>query len=574
MKRVVSLLLSCMIFLCSLALAEQESLYAGVWIETEGYGTLTILADGTALMEYFDGTLTSCHWEHTDAGAVFTDGMWYNSPMTLLDDNTLSVSNGWMIFAREGFLPTTDEALLLAAEPVGKEGLPFLGAWELTSLIIEEEVIEPDLFGMTMTLTFYGNGLVTSDDGLEPYTTTWFMSYGNAVVEGDVLFLDDNDQLNFSTVDGTMVFTRALTAETDPANPADPVPVGEEGAQFLGMWILESMLIDGAVIDPGLFGMTMTLSFSEDGTVIADDGSETETISWYAENGTAIADGMVLTINAENKLVMEEEGASMFFVHTDSANSPQELSEEEQLLALMQLLEIMGGVEEDPCALPEHHQGFVGNWHLCYIISSGLTGDLRPLGISSALTLNADYTGIITGIATEEGTWYENEDGLICFGESSTPLFLIGEKGDEQGFFLQYGTEAGGCMIFHQDAEASWVPGLHPLQTPASNADSGAPTHSGSQLLTDVKYVCTSYTTAGITLDASTLGAEYAVIFTENGTASFTLAGFNIPTLSYTISDGQYVIDYYGTPFTCIPTDDGFNMDYYGTMTMHFVPAG
>ena len=55
MKRIVSLLL----FVLLLTLpALVGSGFPGVWIETEGYGTLTIYADGTAVMEYYDGTVT------------------------------------------------------------------------------------------------------------------------------------------------------------------------------------------------------------------------------------------------------------------------------------------------------------------------------------------------------------------------------------------------------------------------------------------------------------------------------------------------------------------------------------
>jgi hypothetical protein len=34
-----------------------------------------------------------------------------------------------------------------------------------------------------------------------------------------------------------------------------------------------------------------------------------------------------------------------------------------------------------------------------------------------------------------------------------------------------------------------------------------------------------------------------------------------------------YAINYYGTMFNCTPTASGFDMDFYGTMMMHFVPA-
>ena len=165
MKRITSLLLTLLLFLCPLALAE-ESGFPGVWIENDGYGTLVILADGTARMDYYDGTVTECHWALTDEGAKFTDGMWLNSPMELPEANTLRVADGWMVFTREGFLPVTDPALLLGAEPVGEDGEPFLGGWELTLLIIEGEEVAPSLFGMTMDITFNADGTVVTDDGL------------------------------------------------------------------------------------------------------------------------------------------------------------------------------------------------------------------------------------------------------------------------------------------------------------------------------------------------------------------------------------------------------------------------
>ena len=61
MKRFFALLLGCML-LCPLARAEQASSYVGIWIENDGYGTLTIRADNTACMDYYDGTVTETTW--------------------------------------------------------------------------------------------------------------------------------------------------------------------------------------------------------------------------------------------------------------------------------------------------------------------------------------------------------------------------------------------------------------------------------------------------------------------------------------------------------------------------------
>ena len=592
MKRITSLLICLLLFLCPLAMAEETG-FPGIWIENDGYGTLTLLADGTARMEYYDGTVTDTTWHFTEDGYRFGDGMWYNSPMELLDDNTLSVSNGWMIFTREGFLPATDEALLLGAEPVGEEGEPFLGQWELTLLIIDGEEVEPAFFGMTMTLTFSENGLVVSDDGLEPYTTTWFPSYGSAVVEGDILTLDENDQLVLNTDDGSMLFTRIpeelppvveapIPVEEEPASPADeaaaqlnPIPVGEEGTAFLGEWTLFSLLIDGDPFDPALLGMTMVLNFTEDGLVSVTDDLDTQNTTWYVADGAAMVEGSPLTLNEDGLLVMEdEEGSVMFFMRPDDeASDASALSDAEQLLALLEMLEMLEGMSDDLSDLPEHHQGFVGEWQMCYVMTGGLTGDLRPLGVTGTLMLTADYSGELSGLADESGDWYEDEEGVIRFGENGMPLFLIDAEADGLGVYLQYGTEAGGCMIFHQDPEAVWTPGLYPLQTPANTAEATASAPSGGEIRLGTKYVCTSYTAGGVTNDAAILGVEYAVLFHENGLADFTMAGFALTNLGCTVAeDGTRILHYVTSDFTCVPTENGFDLDYYG-MTLHLVPA-
>lgn len=476
MKRILSLLLTILLLLCLPAMAEDASGFPGVWIEVDGFGTLTILGDGTSRMEYYDGTVTECPWELTDEGAVFTEGQWLNSPMVLLDENTLSVANGWCIFAREGFLPTTDQALLLGAEPIGEAGLPFCGQWVLETIIMEGESYDPALFGMSMTVTFTADGLVTTDDGMEPYTTTWFESYGSAVVEGDILTLNEDGKLVMNASDGSMIFALVepevpeveapeaeitvpevpVTEITEVESPesefpmadepaADPVfvPVGEEGAAFLGLWSLNMINADGMEMNPAMLGMSMALTFQEDGSVLYDDGWEVVPMPWCVENGAAMVDGMPLTLNAEGQLIMTDEDGAMMIFTAGAAAPAEELSEEEQMMALLALL--------------------------------------------------------------------------------------------------------------GQMAELDSTDGMDYLNT---------------------KFVCSEFSTSGVTLDAATLGAEYAVFFREDNTADLTLAGYVIENLPYSINEeGVYVVNYYGAFFNCTPTDAGFDMDYYGTMTLHCTPA-
>ena len=460
MKRMLTLLVATLMLLALPALAEGG--FPGVWIETEGYGTLTLFDDGTAIMEYYDGTVTENLWELTDEGAKFTEGQWYNSPMVLLDDNTLNVSDGWMIFAREGFLPTTDETLLLGAVPVGEAGYPFCGTWTLEAIVLEGETIDPALMGISLELTLSSNGLATSYDGVDVYTTTWFESYSSAVVEGDVLSLNDEGKLVMEDAEGQMIFAlvEAEVFEEDipeveiiPAVeivpeveivPDEPtfIPVGEEGAPFLGTWSLEMIDLGGMQMDPALLGMTMTLTFNEDGSAVSDDGMDVETLPWAVENGAAIVDGMALTINEDGKLILDDGEGKMIFAPGEPTPAG-ELSEEEQMLALLALMMQMTETEDNT--------GF-------------------------------DYL--------------------------------------------------------------------------------------------NTKFVCTSYSASGVTLDSSTLGAEFGVIFHEDNTADLILAGYVMENLPYSITDeGVYAVNYYGTFFNCTPTDAGFDMDYYGTMTLHCTPA-
>jgi len=599
MKRFLLLLLC--LLLCTPALAEPPASVAGfvgVWIETDDYGTLTIRLDGTADMLYYDGTESSFRWEETETGARFTDGMWYNSPMELLDGNTLSVANGWMVFAREGFLPTTDEALLLGATPVGEDGTPFLGKWDLTLLVLEGQEVDPALFDMVMTLTFHENGLVVSDDGWEPYTTTWLASYGSAVIEGDILTIDEEDRLVYNAADGQMIFVRVIeetptpeptaeptpeptveptaepTAEPDddpfaePA-PAVPVPVSGDALALTGTWTLISIDMDGMTLDPALFGITLIVTLNEDGTASVDDGEEVSEGVWQYADGAALLDGMPLVLNDEGCLVMEEDGSRMVFTQGEVApgEAPSEI---EQWLALMALMESVSGTEEDLSLLPEELQPFVGEWHLCYCATGGLTGDLRTYGVTGTLVLHADGSGVLSGVADEEGFWYDDE-GVIRFGESGMPMQLLGDPEMPMDLFLQYGSEMGGYMIFHQDEEAVWDPAMLPAATAAPAAS--APAGGSGTLLTDTRYVCRQYTAAGMTMDADLLGAEYALVFHES-TADMTLGGFTIENLPYSVTeDGRYSINYFGTLFVCTPTESGLDMDYYGTMIMHFVPA-
>ena len=439
---------------------ENPADFIGTWVETDGMGTLVINADGTAVMNYSDGTVYELPWQQTATGGEFTGGMWWGSPMELQLDGSLSVDGGWMVFVREG-----------------------------------EEYV-----GGT----------------------------------------DDYD--DYSGYD-----------------MPEAQPIGPEGEPYFGTWTMD------------MGGMAMNLTLNQDGTCTMEIFGEVEPGVWTMVDGKANVMGDELYIDGDGNLVMESQG--MLFVKSEGGAASDEMSDED-LLALLVLLGQMA--ENDMTELPEHLQPYVGTWHMVYLASGGLTGDLRAMGITGQLVLNADGTGTMSGLSDEQGPWGDDE-GVVRFGESGTKMELLKDEGGELNGFLMLGTELSGYMVFSQDETASWTPAPvtapAPVATPVPAAPQ-APAAGGDVQYVGQKMVCKTYTSFGMTMDASMLGAEYAVLFYDNGTADFTMAGFTVAALPYSVTaDGVYAINYYGTMFNCVPTDTGFDMDYYGTMTMHLIPA-
>ena len=402
----------------------------------------------------------------------------------------------------------------------------------------------------------YDNKLTLVNDGTLTHTYSfdgWVDTYAWDVVDGAAVVTEgpwsglpivlENGILIITNDEGIFqIFSRdgdlsAYYGEDDEDMPVAQ-PVGDEGAAYFGAWNGE------------MFGMEVILTLNPDGTCAMEMMGEAEPGVWSIVDSKANIMGDELYIDDGGNLVY----AALELVFTKAGGAaPEETA-----------------VPAAPAAgLPETLQPFVGTWHLCYLATGGLEGDLRSMGLTGKLVLNADGTGAMTGLSDESGSWYDDE-GQVRFGDSGMPLFLL------DGGFLRYGTELSGYMVFSQNESATWSPAPAATPVPAPTAAPAAPAAptGGNVERLNVKFVCKSYTSAGFTLDASMLGAEYALLFREGGTCDFTMAGFTAANLPYTVSaEGVYVINYYGTMFNCTPTDAGFDMDFYGTMMMHFVPA-
>ena len=454
------------------------------------------------------------------------------------------------------------------ARPVGPEGAAFLGSWHGVAMEMEGATYNLSDFGMVMDLNFCEDGTVTLFDGEETNVTSWKVENGMAIVDTMMGSILEDGTLSMEDDGAKVIFTHgesaAAPAVTEPANNE---PVDAEGAPFLGAWHGVSIEMEGATYSLSDFGMVMDLNFCEDGTVALFDGEESVVSSWKVENGIAIIDNMMCTILDDGTLSIEDDGAKIIFTHGEATSVPTVSNPDVNIPEIP---------EEDDM------NSYVGTWHACYLVTGGMTGDPRSLmNLDITLELNDDGTGTLTFPEAEEKIWYQDaESGTVYFGEGGDapdmPMTLL------EGGYLQYGSAIGdgnalgGYIIFSQDPDAIWTPEL--TVGPAGSATDDPSVSMDERL--EKKYICISADVSGYTMDGSMLGGEYSMTFHADGTMDFVMVGTSIPGLGWTQGTVQtdageataFLVDYYGSILEAVCTEEGFDMNYFDSMLMHFVP--
>ena len=362
--------------------------------------------------------------------------------------------------------------------------------------------------------------------------------------------------------------------EPEPENePLPAQPVGEAGTPFLGSWIGATMEMDGMALSFSDMGMVMNLTFHEDGTAEMYDGEESVTSTWSVVDGAAIVDGSSCILLDDGTLCVEEDGAKLIFVREGAATEPAVTEPE-----------VNEPAPAEP--VPDELSAYVGSWHACYLMTGGMTGDPRSeFGLDIALELNADGTGSLIFGEPEQGVWYQDENGYVYFGEGGDydmPLTLL------EGGFLCYGSmdgdgnALGGYILFSQDMNAVWTPETEAEPTATElpfvpTEPVAVPDGSDPERL-ERKYVCVSAEVSGYTMDASLLGGEYSLTFHADGTVDFVMVGTSVPGLTWTqgtvMTDAgeaeAFIVDYYGNTLEAVCTEQGFDMNYFDSMLMHF----
>ena len=353
-----------------------------------------------------------------------------------------------------------------------------------------------------------------------------------------------------------------IPAPTPTPEPEPAKPIGEEGAAFFGTWYAETLEMEGMVFNAADMDMNMHLSLNADGTALMDDGESTDSAIWTFADGTAYIDGMALTLTEDGKLCMEEDGVRLIFAPGSQAS----VSLPDAPAATSEPVETVIALED-----------YIGTWHACYLVTGGMTGDPRSLfNLDITMVLNEDGTGTLTFPEPEEHLWYQDAaSGAVFFGDgddaADMPLTLL------EGGFLQYGNSIGdgnalgGYIIFSQDENANWTPefGNEPLVLGDALEDR-----------LERKFVCVDADVNGYVVNASMLGGEYSMTFHADGTMDFVMAGTALAGLNWTQGIVQtetgeanaFIVDYYGSALEVVWTEEGFDMNFFDSMLMHFVP--
>ena len=341
-------------------------------------------------------------------------------------------------------------------------------------------------------------------------------------------------------------------ADIDPALGSTDIP-----NEYQGVWYGVSMEMDGDILPLADLGLDMTVTISKDGMAELNMSGEVDIAPCAMVDGVLVVDTMTGTL-LDGALILSDDGVSITLSH----EKPE--------------MDVSVSAINENATIDD----FIGVWVLVRVTTDGMTLPAEAAEMAGdTLTIYGD-----TCTLTLQGMML---DDLPCRMESYSLRFSILE-GEASITLLEDGTlhlESVDITLQYERAgdvpEAPSVPNgeTMPAPTAALAPDPSAVT----ELLIENKYVLTDADVNGYNMTAAMLGNyEYSVLLHQDGTVDFVMAGVDIPGLVWTYGkvptdagelDGV-IIDYYGQPLYLVPTDSGFDMDYFDSMRMHFAPEG
>ena len=325
--------------------------------------------------------------------------------------------------------------------------------------------------------------------------------------------------------------------------------------EYLGAWYGVSMEMEGVSYPLADMGMDLTITIGADGTAEMHMNGEGERIRCSMQDGVLTADGVSFALQ-DSMLVVSEDGMTMTLSREKPEASAASIPVIDESATIDDLKGVwaLAHVTMDGVTLPAEAAEMAGDTLVVY----GDSCDLTLQGMTlDGLTCSMDGYALLISILDGEAAATLREDGTLCLEMSDVTLWYE-RTGDAPEITAEPVPEA--------------------TSEPASMPE---PAASGAEAMIGKKYVMTDADVNGCNMTAAQMGnLEYSILLQEDGTVTFVMAGSDIPGLTWAYgripteageADG-IVIDYYTQALNLVPTEKGFDMDYFGSMLMHFAP--
>ena len=354
-----------------------------------------------------------------------------------------------------------------------------------------------------------------------------------------------------------------LPESTDaPASETTAAPENTTEAQdaaipdeYLGAWYGMSMEMEGVSYPLADMGMDLTITIGADGTAEMHMNGEGERIQCSMQNSVLTADGVSFALQ-DSMLVVSEDGMTMTLSREKPEASAASIPVIDESTTIDDLKGVwaLAHVTMDGVTLPAEAAEMAGDTLVFY----GDSCDLTLQGMTlDGLTCGMDGYALLISILDGEAAATLREDGTLCLEMSDVTLWYE-RTGDAPEITAEPVPEA--------------------TSEPAAMPE---PAASGAEAMIGKKYVMTDADVNGCNMTAAQMGnLQYSILLQEDGTVTFVMAGSDIPGLTWAYgripteageADG-IVIDYYTQALNLVPTEKGFDMDYFGSMLMHFAP--
>ena len=345
----------------------------------------------------------------------------------------------------------------------------------------------------------------------------------------------------------------------EPEIAPEPTPIPEPVAQnagipdeYLGVWYGVRMEIGGTPYPLADMGLDVTFTLGADGAAEMNTNGDVDSIHCAMQDGVLMADGISFTLQDALLTVSMDDVTMAFSREKPEASSAAVPSiNESAIIDDFRGFWTLARVTADGITLPAEAAEMAGDTLVIY----GTTCDLTLHGTTlDGLSCRMDNFTLLISILNGEAAVTLREDGTLSLEMSDLTLWYE-RTGDAP------------------EAPAEPTAEFNPAVTPEPAV--------GAEIMLEKKYVMTDADVSGYNMTAAQLGNyEYSLLFHEDGTVKLVIAGADIPGLTWVFGkapteagevDG-IVINYYTQALYIVPTEKGCDMDYFGSMLIHFAP--